>query len=456
MAMKTVLVLLGNDRFAFPLLRYLTEEGKKHNWKICIGTMFDNAAADRLKHEEFSSQLTFINITHFKQCEQAIKKATLVISIVPDPMLLKVADSCILYGKPLITPSRLNRQMIVRKSQAEENDVLLLMECGFSPGLDHITAKKAIDNIHIKGGKIISFKTYSGSIIDENSVNNPWNFKLTEPVQEIINTGKNNNRHLIDGKLQHIPHHQLFQRSESMPVSGIEDTIAIPEGDSLYYRKIYQLSEATTIIRGKLVRKGFDHIWNVIVKLGLTDSTSRIDFMDDKSFCDLLESFLPHSQTESIEHRLNTYAGATPEDISKLKWLGLFDEGWLQGHRELSPAIILQHLLEKKFSMEREDSDCVIMQHQLTYTYRNALHKFTATLIDKGRDQHDSAMARAIGYTLGATAKSYLLGRIKLKGLLIPTKKEIYDPVLNELDELNIAFHVEENKLHDIEVPVNE
>ena len=65
-------------------------------------------------------------------------------------------------------------------------------------------------------------------------------------------------------------------------------------------------------------------------------------------------------------------------------------------------------------------------------------------------------MARAIGYTLGATAKCYLMGHIRLKGLLIPTKKEIYDPVLNELDELHVAFSVEESKIRDIEIPVNE
>lgn len=454
--MKTVLLLLSTDRFSFPLLRYMAEEAKKHSWKITVGSMFDVNVTDRLKKEEkFKTSFTFLNITHFKQCEQAIRKADLVISLLPDAMLLKVADSCVLYGKALITPSRLNRQMVLRRSQAEENDTLLLMECGFSPGLDHITAKKAIDNIHSKGGKIVSFKTYSGSLIDENCIDNPWQFKLTEPAAEIINTGKNNNRHLIHGKLQHIPYHQLFSRGEPVFIQGLEGAIVIPEGDSLYYRKIYQLTEADTVLKGKLLRAGFDRTWNLLIRLGLTDSASRIDFSDENSFYHFLDSFLPYSCNESSEFRLNKYMGTNTEDIEKMKWLGLFSDEWISGYKELTPALVLQHLMERKFTMQPEDKDCIVMQHQLEYTYRNARHKFTATLIDRGENKHESATARAIGYTTGAAAKSYLLGRINLKGLHIPTKKEIYDPVLNELDELNVAFHVEEKTIYDTEVTVN-
>src|SRR5436190_7367074 len=100
--------------------------------------------------------------------------------------------------------------------------------------------------------------------------------------------------------------------------------------------------------------------------------------------------------------------------------------------------------------MQPEDKDCIIMQHQLEYTYQNFQHKLVATLKVVGETRQDSAMAKAIGLTTGAAAKSFLLGNISLKGLHIPTKKEIYDPILNELDELGMSFHIEEGKKMEI------
>lgn len=445
--MKTVLILLSTDRFAFPLVRYLVTEGQSHGWKVCVASMFDASVCDRIKQQEFNSDVSFIHIDRFRQCEQIIRKVSLVVAMIPDALLLKVADSCIIHGKRMISPARLTRQMALRKSQAEENDSLLLLECGFSPGLDHITAKKAIDNIHSKGGKIDSFKTHSGSLAAGSCIDNPWQFKLTEPAAELINLGKHNNRHLINGRLQHIPYHCLFNRAQPLAIPGVEDKmVSLPAGDSMYYQKIYQLTEASTVYKGKLFRKGFEDTWNLMVKLGLTDSVSRIDMMEEKSFSQFLRSLLPFSLTGSLDDELTRYLETDSDGIEKLKWLGLFDDSWISGNKEVTPAILLQCLLEKRLSVEPGDRDFVIMQHQLEYLYRGSRYKFTATFTSEG-DTPYSATAGAVGLTVGAAAKAVMTGSINCKGLHIPTKKEIYDPILNELDEIGIAFYVDEKRV---------
>lgn len=450
--MKTVLLLLSTDQFSVPLIRYLALEGKRYGWKTCVGSMFGDSYVKGIKEEKFSSDLIFISITDYRQCDHAIRKVDLVIGMIPDVMLLQVADSCIAHGKDLIAPSRLNRQLVSKKGQAEENNVLLLLECGFSPGLDHITVKKAIDNINIRGGRITSLKTYSGSQIADRFVDNPWQFKLTESTSELINFGKSNNRHLVHGQLQQIPYHQLLGRSEPITIKGLNDIVAIPEGDSLYYRKVYELAEADTVMKGKLVRKGFERIWNLIIKLGLTDTTVRVDLFENRSFYNFLRSLLPYSSSDSIETILHRHLNASLDDIEALRWLGLFEDDWLEGFKDITPAIILQHLLEKKFTMRTDEKDSIVMRHELEYSYKNFRHKFTSTLITQGEDRLNSATAKAIGLTTGAAAKAYLLGNIKVKGLHTPTKKEIYDPILNELDDLGVAFHIEESKEWDTEV----
>jgi len=61
-------------------------------------------------------------------------------------------------------------------------------------------------------------------------------------------------------------------------------------------------------------------------------------------------------------------------------------------------------------------------------------------LIAKGEDNVRTAMAKTVGLPLGIAARLILNGTIKLKGLHIPTKKEIYEPVLKELEEHGIKF----------------
>lgn len=452
MATKKILLLLDSDRYAFPLLRFLSHDAKLYKWKIKVGSIFGPHITSRLKQEPFAASAEFTDFTKISECEQAIRKSDMVVALLQDTLLLQIADSCIAQRKTLISPARLNRQMALKKTAAKENNVLILMDCGFAPGLDHIIAKKAIDNIHSRGGQVSSFKTFSGTCLSWAMETNPWDFKLTEPVSELLGWGKHNNRQLVKGRMQHIPCYRLFERSEPIQVGGRTDIMTIPEGDSLYYRKIYDLADAHTVSKGKLVRSGFERIWNVLVKLGLTDNASKIDFVGEGSYYNLMDSLLPQSN-DSIEDRLMAYTGASPTEVEKLKWLGLFDATpWSEFARETPPAHILQHLLEKKFYLQPDDRDVVIMQHQLGYEFRDEHFELTATLVLEGESEKESALARVIGFTSGAAAKCVLLGSISVKGLHIPIQREIYDPILNELEELGIAFQVTEQKFQAAEV----
>jgi len=49
-------------------------------------------------------------------------------------------------------------------------------------------------------------------------------------------------------------------------------------------------------------------------------------------------------------------------------------------------------------------------------------------------------MAKTVGLPLAISIKNFLTGKFKLYGVQIPTVKEIYEPLLNELETLNIVF----------------
>ena len=66
-----------------------------------------------------------------------------------------------------------------------------------------------------------------------------------------------------------------------------------------------------------------------------------------------------------------------------------------------------------------------------------------SSLVVKGEDALRTAMAKTVGLPLGIAAKNILNGKINLTGLHIPIAKEIYEPILKELEENGIKFNEE-------------
>ena len=57
-----------------------------------------------------------------------------------------------------------------------------------------------------------------------------------------------------------------------------------------------------------------------------------------------------------------------------------------------------------------------------------------------GKAAVDAAMAPPGGLPMAIGAKLLLNGKIKERGVLLPVKPELYDPILDELATLGIAF----------------
>jgi saccharopine dehydrogenase-like NADP-dependent oxidoreductase len=103
-------------------------------------------------------------------------------------------------------------------------------------------------------------------------------------------------------------------------------------------------------------------------------------------------------------------------------------------------ADILQYRMEQKLALQAADKDMIVMLHEIDYVSDDKQHSIKSSLVVKGEDHLRTAMAKTVGLPLGIAAKLILEEKIKLKGLHIPTHKEIYEPVLEELAMNEISF----------------
>jgi saccharopine dehydrogenase (NADP+, L-glutamate forming) len=122
-----------------------------------------------------------------------------------------------------------------------------------------------------------------------------------------------------------------------------------------------------------------------------------------------------------------------------LQYLGLFDEVHVPSTAKTS-ADILQFLLETKLAMQPHDKDMIAMLHEIEYELNGSQKKIESSLVVKGEDSLRTAMAKTVGLPLGIAAKFILDGTIQLRGLHVPVSKEIYEPVLKELEKFEVKF----------------
>lgn len=125
--------------------------------------------------------------------------------------------------------------------------------------------------------------------------------------------------------------------------------------------------------------------------------------------------------------------------IRNLEWLGLFtDEKVPEMNNRLD---ILSEKLLEKMPYAPGEKDMLLMRH--TFVVENAdqsENTITSTLIDYGIPNADSSMARTVSLPLAIGIKLMAEGKINLTGVQIPIKKEIYEPVLKGLADLNIKM----------------
>jgi saccharopine dehydrogenase-like NADP-dependent oxidoreductase len=132
--------------------------------------------------------------------------------------------------------------------------------------------------------------------------------------------------------------------------------------------------------------------------------------------------------------------------MKQLVFLGMDDDETKINKGFCSPADVMQLALEKKMGLNPGDKDMIVMLHEFEYTVGSqqsavdSKKTLNSYLVVKGEDSLRTAMAKTVGLPLAIAAKLILNGTINLKGLRIPTSKEIYVPVLKELQEHGIIF----------------
>ena len=445
--MRKILVV-GAGKSTSVLIKYLLGKSQAEDLGITIGDLdIENAKTYIHGHER--AKAISLDIFNSEEREAAIKDADLVISMLPARFHIEVARDCVRFGKNMVTASYISDEMLELDEQVKEKGLVFMNEIGVDPGIDHMSAMQVIDRIRDAGGKMLLFESFTGGLVAPESDTNLWNYKFTWNPRNVVVAGQGGvAKFLQEGKFKYVPYNRLFRRTEFLEIREFGKFEVYANRNSLKYKNIYQLDDVLTLYRGTIRRVGFSRAWNMFVQLGMTDDSYKMENSEDMSYRDFVNSFLPYSPTDSVELKFRHQLKIDQDDImwEKLLDLDLFNPDKRINLENATPAQILQKILMDKWSLSPDDKDMIVMYHKFGYEINGERKQIDSTMVNIGKDQTETAMARTVGLPVGIAALKILNGTIKTPGVQLPISPEVYKPILEELSQNGIFFEEEEKE----------
>ncbi len=440
------ILIIGAGRSASSLIEYLLNKAEAENLHITIADLSLELAQRKTKGHPRATAISF-DIFNAEQRNTQIQKADIVISMLPAHLHYEVARDCITHKKHMVTASYISPAMQELDQKVKENNLIFMNEIGLDPGIDHMSATKIIDEIKEQGGRVILFESFCGGLVAPESDNNLWNYKFTWNPRNVVLAGQGGTARFIqEGAYKYIPYNNLFRRTELMEVEGYGRFEGYANRDSLKYRSVYGLDDALTIYRGTLRRVGFSKAWNMFVQLGMTDDSYIMENSQNMSYRDFVNAFLPYNSTDSVELKLRgaLKIGGDDDRWEKLLELDIFNPNKKVGLTDATPAQILEKILSDKWTLSPQDKDMIVMCHKFGYELNGERKQIDSTMVCIGQDQTYTAMAKTVGLPVAMATLQILNGNITTPGVQLPINKEVYMPILEELEEFGVIFKEEQ------------
>ncbi len=417
------ILILGAGFVTAPLVDYL----HKKNYHLSIASQFIEEAQALVDGRENITPLQ-VNVTDQSELKELIQPVDLVLSFVPFQFHTTVAKVCIAEKTPMVTASYTHADMWALDEAAKDAGITILNEIGLDPGIDHMTAMQMIDQAHEKGQKVEAFVSWCGGIPAPEASDNPLGYKFSWSPMAVLTAVSNDAKYLSQGEEKIIKGDDLMQSMRDIEIDKDFNLRGYANRDSLGYKEAYNIPEVKTLLRGTLRYPGFAQVIDAAKNIGLLSNEPFSS--KPTSWRQLMQDLSKSSDTQLTDQTKQAFA-----------WLGCDSEEPVSGDSAIQAFC---SLLTEKLKYQDGEQDMVVMQHRLVLADQDGnRHLHCSTMVEKGEKQGFSAMAKTVGYPAAIAADMILSGKITRKGVCIPVTKDIYEPILLELEPLNITMREE-------------
>jgi saccharopine dehydrogenase-like NADP-dependent oxidoreductase len=430
--------VLGAGLVAGPVVRHILESSE-HTVAVAARNV---ERAKALVNGHPRGRAVSFDISDPAALDRIVAESDVVVSMLPWTHHVTVADRCIAHKKHLVTTSYVSPAMKERHDAARDAGVVILMELGLDPGIDHMSAMKIIHGVRAKGGKVTGFRSYCGGLPAPEANDNPFGYKFSWSPRGVVLAARNAAKFLRDGAVVEIPGPELFAKPEIVTVEGAGSFEGYPNRDSLSYIATYGLDGVKSMFRGTLRNLTHCETWKAMADLGLYDDAARR--FPAGTFRDVMASLVGVSADGDVEGAVaaKAHVAANSLPIQKLTWLGMFERAALP-EESISPLDALVARMVEKLQYTSGERDMIVLQHEFVAEYGDRTEHIRSTLVDFGVPNGETSMSRTVGLPAAIGVLRVLDGTINTPGVVVPVAPTVYEPILAELESLGIRFREE-------------
>ncbi len=442
--MKKVLIL-GAGMVVKPIVTYLLDK----SFEVTVATRTKSKADAMIGGHKNGHSLAW-TVEDEETLDKLIGQHDITVSLLPYAFHVMVAKKCIAHKKNMVTTSYVKPEMKALDQEAKDADILILNELGLDPGIDHMSAMRIIDNVHDKGGKIREFYSLCGALPTPEACNNPFNYKFSWSPKGVVMASNNDGHYMRHKEDIYVEPIDLFKEPFKVDFPDVGELEVYPNRDSFPYIELYGIPETDTMFRGTFRHKGWCESLDAMKRLNLI-TNDRKDF-SGKSYADFVAMMIGADNSENIKQKAAEYLNIPVNSyaMSAIEWLGLFSVENM-GRGEDTAFEITSDVMIEKMKLDPEERDMVVMMHTFLAEYPDGKKEvIKSRMLDFGTLKTDTAVARMVALPAAVGVEMLLEGKIHAKGVHIPVIPEIYNPVLDRLEDLNIKM-IEEYGLHESE-----
>ena len=420
-----------------PIVTYLLEK----DYRVTVATRTKSKAEAMIGDHPNGSALAW-TVDDEATLDSLVNEHDLTVSLLPYAYHLMVAKMCIRHKKNMVTTSYVKPEMKALDGEARAAGIIILNELGLDPGIDHMSAMRIIDHVHGKGGKIEEFYSFCGALVAPEVEKNPFNYKFTWAPKGVVMASNNDGKYLRRGEVISVSPAGLFKNPLKVEVDGVGLLEVYPNRDSLPYIELYGIPETKTIFRGTFRYEKWCEVMDGIKKLGLL-SYDEIE-MKGLSLAELLAKQAGFDDINDLKTAVAEKVGGDESGYvgDALEWLGFFSDEIIERSQD-SPFNLTSDLMIGKMMIGEDERDMVVLQHTFVAGYDGSREVIKSTMIDYGTLKTDTSVARTVALPAACGVDMILQGQISAKGVHIPVIPEIYNPILDQLEEMDIRMEEE-------------
>jgi len=427
--------VLGAGYVVKPMIDYFIDIC---NYEVIIATRTVSKAEEIIAGRSLGTPVSW-TIDQVDTLEKIIRNVEIVVVMIPRSCHTVVAELCLKHKTPMLTTDFKHPGIACFDEEAKKQETLILTELGEDPGLDNMGLKQMIDEVHSTEGKITKIESYGAGLPSFEHNRNPWGYKFSWDPNGLMRSAVSPATYQVDGKV--IEASEKFEHHRLVDIHGIGTFETYPSSDSTRYLKEFGLDENISIYKGLLRYAGYCNTMTNLLKIKLIENTQEKNF-ENTTYSQFIANLIGSSTTDDIKIKFakSLSMDVNNDFVNKLDWLGLFDNVKISINSGTNSNLLVDLML-KKLAYEPYEKDMIIVHNEMVVEFLDRKEKRISSMLVEGIPYGDSAMARAVSLSPAIAVKLILDGKITNKGVCIPSTKEMYEPILEEMETFGFSFN---------------